>query len=101
VKNIISLLFSFLILYPSILSLEHTFFHEHSNYTIDSVNIQEPDLECLTCDYITNNLIDYSLSDDSRIITDYIKKDLFNKIKVSSKTQYLSYKKNRAPPYFI
>ena len=100
-KNIISLLFSFLILDPSILSLEHTFFHEHSNYIVDSVNFQEPDLECLTCEYITNNLIDYSFSEESGTITDYIKKDLFNTIKVSSKVQYLSYKKNRAPPYFI
>lgn len=100
-KNIISLLFSFLILYPSILSLEHAFFHEHSNYTIDSVSFQEPDLECLTCEYITNNLIDYSFSEESGTITDYIKKDLFNTIKVSSKVQYLSYKKNRAPPHFI
>ena len=100
-KNIISLLFSFLILYPSILSLEHAFFHEHSNYTIDSVNFQEPDLECLTCEYITNNLIDYSFSDELITITYYLKKDLFNTIKVSSEVHYLSYKKNRAPPYFI
>ena len=100
-KNLISLFFSFLILFPSLLSLEHFVSHEHSTCNHVGVHIHEAEIDCLTCDYISNNFNDYSSDDDSTEFIEYQKKDVLNSYNTSVRSQFISFKKNRAPPHFI
>ena len=100
-KNLISLFFSFLILFPSLLSLEHFVSHEHPTCNHVGVHIHEAEIDCLTCDYISNNFNDYSSDDDSTEFIEYQKKDVLNSYNTSVRSQFISFKKNRAPPHFI
>ena len=100
-KNLLSLLFSFIILFPSLLSLEHFVSHDHPTCNHVGVHIHEAEIDCLTCDYISNNFNDYSSDDDSTEFIEYQKKDVLNSYNTSVRSQFISFKKNRAPPHFI
>ena len=100
-KNLISLFFSFLILFPSLLSLEHFVSHEHQTCNHVGVHIHEAEIDCLTCDYILNNFNDYSSAEDSTVFIEYQKKDVLNSYNTPVRSQFISFKKNRAPPLFI
>ena len=100
-KNLISLFFSFLILFPSLLSLEHFVSHDHPTCNHVGVHIHEAEIDCLTCDYISNNFNDYSSDDDSTEFIEYQKKDVLNSYNTPVRSQFISFKKNRAPPLFI
>lgn len=100
-KNLISLFFSFLILFPSLLSLEHFVSHDHPTCNHVGVHIHEAEIDCLTCDYISNNFNDYSSDDDSTEFIEYQKKDVLNSYNTPVRSQFISFKKNRAPPHFI
>ena len=100
-KNLIGLFFSFLILFPSLLSLEHFVSHDHPTCNHVGVHIHEAEIDCLTCDYILNNFNDYSSDEDSTEFIEYQKKDVLNSYNISVRPQFISFKKNRAPPHFI
>ena len=100
-KNLIGLFFSFLILFPSLLSLEHFVSHDHPTCNHVGVHIHEAEIDCLTCDYIVNNFNDYSSAEDSTVFIEYQKKDVLNSYNTSVGAQFISFKKNRAPPHFI
>ena len=100
-KNLLSLLFSFIILFPSLLSLEHFVSHDHPTCNHVGVHIHEAEIDCLTCDYVSNNFNDYSSDDDSTEFIEYQKKDVLNSYNTSVRSQFISFKKNRAPPHFI
>ena len=100
-KNLLSLFFSFIILFPSLLSFEHFVSHDHPTCNHVVVHIHEAEIDCLTCDYIVNNFNDYSSAEDSTVFIEYQKKDVLNSYKISVRSQFISFKKNRAPPHFI
>ena len=100
-KNLIGLFFSFLILFPSLLSLEHFVSHDHPTCNHVGVHIHEAEIDCLTCDYILNNFNDYSSVQDSTVFIEYQKKDVLNSYNTSIRSQLIFFKKNRAPPHFI
>ena len=100
-KNLIGLFFSFLILFPSLLSLEHFVSHDHPTCNHVGVHIHEAEIDCLTCDYILNNFNDYSSAENSSVFIEYQKKDVLNSYNTSVRSQFISFKKNRAPPLFI
>ena len=100
-KKTFSLVFSFIILFPSLLSLEHYLFHDHQSYHHEGNNIYVPEHDCLTCDFISNSTTDYSFDDSCKSCT------IVNEIKINSKynfslsAHYAIFNKNKAPPYFI
>ena len=100
-KNLLSLFFSFLIIFPSLLSLDHFVSHDHPTCNHVEVHIHEAEIDCLTCDYILNNFNDYSSDKDSNVFFEYQKKDVLNTYNISVRSQLISFKKNRAPPHFI
>ena len=101
-KKTFSLLFSFIILFPSLLSLEHFFLHDHDSFHDYQVNnFHVPEYDCLTCDFISNTITDYSAND-------YYIFSIGNfEIKINSKYNFsllplsTTFNKNKAPPYFI
>ena len=100
-KNLLGLFFSFLILFPSLLSLEHFVSHDHPTFDDSGIHFHQPELDCLTCDYITNNFTDYSADENLNIFIEYQKTDVLNSYNTSVRSQFISFKKNRAPPLFI
>lgn len=100
-KNLLGLFFSFLILFPSLLSLEHFVSHDHPTFDDSGIHFHQPELDCLTCDYITNNFTDYSADENLNIFIEYQKTDVLNSYNTSVRSQFISFKKNRAPPHFI
>ena len=100
-KNLLGLFFSFLILFPSLLSLEHFVSHDHPTFDDSGIHFHQPELDCLTCDYITNNFTDYSADENLNIFIEYQKTDILNSYNISVGAQFISFKKNRAPPHFI
>jgi hypothetical protein len=101
VKNLLGLFFSFLILFPSLLSLEHFASHDHPTFDDSGIHFHQPELDCLTCDYIANNFTDYSADENLNIFIEYQKIDILNSYNISVGAQFISFKKNRAPPHFI
>ena len=100
-KNLLGLFFSFLILFPSLLSLEHFASHDHPTFDDSGIHFHQPELDCLTCDYIANNFTDYSADENLNIFIEYQKIDILNSYNISVGAQFISFKKNRAPPHFI
>ena len=100
-KNLLGLFFSFLILFPSLLSLEHFVSHDHPTFDDSGIHFHQPELDCLTCDYITNNFTDYSADENLNIFIEYQKTDVLNSYNTSDGAQFISFKKNRDPPHFI
>ena len=100
-KNLLGLFFSFLILFPSLLSLEHFVSHDHPTFDDSGIHFHQPELDCLTCDYITNNFTDYSADENLNIFIEYQKTDILNSYNISVGAQFISFKKNRGPPHFI
>ena len=100
-KKTFSLVFSFIILFPSLLSLEHYISHDHQSCHHEGNNFYVPEYDCLTCDFISNSITDYSFDDSCKSCT------IVNEIKINSKYDFsllpLStiFNKNKAPPYFI
>jgi len=101
VKKTFSLVFSFIILFPSLLSLEHYISHDHQSCHHEGNNIYVPEYDCLTCDFISNSITDYSFDDSCKSCT------IVNEIKINSEynfslsAYYAIFNKNKAPPYFI
>ena len=100
-KNLLSLFFSFIILFPSLLSLEHFVNHDHPTCDDNGIHFHQPEFDCLTCDYIANNFTDYSVDENLNIFIEYQKTDILNSYNTSFGAQFISFKKNRAPPLFI
>ena len=100
-KNLLSLFFSFIILFPSLLSLEHFVSHDHPTCDDNGIHFHQPEFDCLTCDYILNNFNDYSSAEDSTVFIEYQKTDILNSHNTSVGAQFIFFKKNRAPPHFI
>jgi len=101
VKKTLSLVFSFIILFPSLLSLEHYISHDQHSCHYEGNNIYVPEYECLTCDFISTSITDYSFDDY------YISSIIFHDINIdfeynfSLLSHYSLLNKNKAPPYFI
>ena len=100
-KKTFSLVFSFIILFPSLLSLEHYISNDHQSCYHEGNNIYVPEYDCLTCDFISNSITDYSFDDSCKSCT------IVNEIKINSEynfsllSHYSLLNKNKAPPYFI
>ena len=61
------------------------------------VHIHEPEIDCLTCDYIVNNFNDYSSAEDSTVFIEYQKKDVLNSYNTSVKDLNLFLSKKIEP----
>ena len=100
-KKTFSLVFSFIILFPSLLSLEHYISHDHQSCHNEGNNIYAPEYDCLTCDFISNSITDYSFDNSCKSYK------IVNEIKINSEynfslsAHYAIFNKNKAPPYFI
>ena len=100
-QKTLSLVFSFIILFPSLLSLEHYISNDHQSCYHEGNNIYVPEYDCLTCDFISNSITDYSFDDSCKSCT------IVNEIKINSEynfsllSHYSLLNKNKAPPYFI